>query len=358
MSDVIGMVVDTIDRLIDLDTARACTSSLSAGERPGLWASLDELGLSRLAIREADGGAEIGWPELCDALRAFARAGAPTPVPDEIVARALIAEAGLPQPNGMVVLADPQYCDVAFEQGRASGEARSVAYGRFADFVLLAAGPAEAGRIVLVDTAGATTRQAQNFAGEPRDTLSFSRATAEAMSWPAARRHLSGAGALLRSAQISGGLERLLELSVTYTAERRQFGKPLAAFQAVQQLLARLAEENVAATMAARSAFAARGGDGCEVWTAIAKVRAADAAVEASAIAHQLHGAIGFTLEHHLRYFTLRCLAWKQEYGSPEAWAKVISSIIGDASAAPWMRLVETGRAVGRTNQGERHVGT
>ena len=81
-------------------------------------------------------------------------------------------------------------------------------------------------------------------------------------SWPRRRCAAGSAaqpvwagGALVRSAQMAGGLEFLLAQSVKYVTERKQFGRPLAAFQAIQQNLALLAGHTAAAGMAAQQAF-------------------------------------------------------------------------------------------------------
>jgi len=347
MTDVIAMVVETIDRMIDLEAAREAVAATEYGRRPELWDRLEELGLSRLALAEADGGAECGWPGLCEVIRAFARSGAPGPLPEEATARALLAEAGLPQPGGIVVLADPRHTRVVQDGCGLSGTVGRVAHGRHADMLLLVAGGDAEAQIALVDVTGLEWHHASNMAGMPRDHVSLSGARADLADLPHAGLRLSRAGALLRSAQIAGATERMFGLSVAYAAERRQFGKPLAAFQAVQQMLARLAEESVAATVAARAAFAAEGTAQANAWAAAAKVRTGDAAAEAAAIAHQVHGAIGFTREHHLRYFSQSALSWKQEFGAPEDWAEQLTAAICDGRSDPWDRLVRIGAAVG-----------
>ena len=54
---------------------------------------------------------------------------------------------------------------------------------------------------------------------------------------------------------------------------------------------------------------------------ASAKIRCSEAAEKGSAIAHQVHGAIGFTIEHILHRYTLRALAWRDDFGSESYWA-------------------------------------
>src|ERR1700682_6524081 len=106
--------------------------------------------------------------------------------------------------------------------------------------------------IALVAAGGAKTEADASLAREPRDTLTWSGAPGVA-SAPLRGRlgpHPTWAGgALVRSAQMAGGLEFLLAQSVKYVTERKQFGRTLASFQAIQHQLALLAGHTAAAGM-------------------------------------------------------------------------------------------------------------
>lgn len=133
---------------------------------------------------------------------------------------------------------------------------------------------------------------------------------------------------MLLAAQMAGALQAALDLSVQYTRERKQFGKPLSSFQAIQQQLAVFAEEAAAANMAAAAAFRAadRGDAGFEI--ACAKLRANQAARVSTGIAHQVHGAMGFTAEYRLQHLTKRLWAWGSEHGNERHWADWIGARI------------------------------
>ena len=139
--------------------------------------------------------------------------------------------------------------------------------------------------------------------------------------------------AMILSARMAGALAAALDLSVQYTRERQQFGKPLASFQAIQQQLAVLAEEAAAADMAAASAFRAAdlvAEEGGDAWfeIACAKLRANQAARVSTGIAHQVHGAMGFTAEYRLQHLTKRLWAWGSECGNERYWAERIGAHI------------------------------
>jgi alkylation response protein AidB-like acyl-CoA dehydrogenase len=134
--------------------------------------------------------------------------------------------------------------------------------------------------------------------------------------------------AMMLAAKMAGALNAALELSIEYTRQRQQFGKPLASFQAIQQQLAVFAEEAAAADMAASAAF--RAADREDAWfeIACAKLRANQAARISTGIAHQVHGAMGFTAEYRLQHLTKRLWAWGSEHGNERIWADRIGARI------------------------------
>src|SRR5690606_3238566 len=109
-------------------------------------------------------------------------------------------------------------------------------------------------------------------------------------------------GALLRCGQTAGALAAVTALAADCANTGVQFGKPIRAFQAVQQSLAILASEAAAADVAALAAAAARDEGDAEFEIAVAKIRTGMAAGTGSALGHQAHGAIGFTDEYSLHY--------------------------------------------------------
>ena len=176
----------------------------------------------------------------------------------------------------------------------------------------------------------------KNMANEPRETLHF-----EGMQLPVeavlecpdavAGKGIFGHGALLRAQQMVGAMERCLDYSLMYANDRVQFGKPIAKFPAVQAMLVEVACETAAAGAAVDAAvqswhvgLSGQGHETFEFSVAIAKARAGEAAGKVASACHQVHGAIGFTHEHPLHYFTRRLWSWRDEFGSDEFWQREI----------------------------------
>jgi alkylation response protein AidB-like acyl-CoA dehydrogenase len=130
--------------------------------------------------------------------------------------------------------------------------------------------------------------------------------------------------ACLIAAQMAGAMQRVLEMTLQFANDRQQFGRPLGKFQAIQHQLAVMAEQVLAARMAAQIGCSAA----VTLNAAIAKARASEAAVEVVALAHSIHGAIGFTADYDLQLFTRRLNVWRLQAGSESYWQGVLGQAV------------------------------
>jgi acyl-CoA dehydrogenase len=298
-----------------------------AGEWSGeLWRAVDEAGYLDVL---ADGTG--GMVEAVAILRAAGHRAAPIPLPETMLARFLCALSGIEPPPGplSITLTDPddpaRYAPVPW-----GNIVEAVAIVGEASFTLAA-------RDRLRLEAGAS------LAGEPRDVLT---AIVEGRSTPlpnaVSADLVRGVGALLRAAQMAGAMEAALDLATTYANDRVQFGRPIGKFQAIQQQLALLAEEAAASLVAVESAAVsvAEGRSSAELALAAAKIRAGEAAGAVAEIAHQVHGAIGFTGEHSLHYLTRRLWSWRDEFGDEAYWAGMLGRRIAASGGAGLWPLI------------------
>lgn len=333
MSD--NMLKESCARLFaDLATRDA----LEASERAfpaAMWNALEEAGLTRPHLPEAQGGAGGTWLDAGTILVEAGRAALPLPIAETIAGASLLAAAGLKVPEGPLTVAQDE--SLALSGGKLSGRAASVPWGADAGHVVVVAGS----RVVLVAKGAAKATRETNLAGEPRDTLEWNGAAviAEGALMGLDARTLGAAG---RAAQMAGAIERALDLSIRYVVERKQFGRALAANQAVQQALAVLAGHSAAATIAAEHAFRAlASGSEARFEIAAAKVRCGEAASMATNLAHQAHGAIGFTREYVLQHATRRLWSWRAEFGSDAAWAEWLGRCVCERGPEVfWAELV------------------
>lgn len=354
------MLEQSVERALVAHGGRAAQAQMEAGILPAaLWEEITALGLPRALLPEAEGGAGCAALDVLPALLALARRAAATPAGEDMLARWALARSSMPQPEGIVTLG-PDGDDLTWSaDGTVSGALDGVPWGRHAAWAVVPGPRGEAGGdcVALVDLSGARVSCDANLAGEPRDRLHLAGAVVR-LGRRGAGPGPRTIGAALRAASIAGAVRGALDLAVAHARVRQQFGKPIAAFQAIQQQLAVLAEEALAADMAVRAAFAALDGPHAVAWSAAAKSRCGDAARAAIAVAHQVLGAMGFTREHDLHLLTTRLMSWNAEFGGGPAWA---DRLCAEAMAGEglWENLVAWGDAArpGEGDTGESDTG-
>jgi len=306
-------------------------ASADTGFDAGLWATLEETGLARLTLPAGSGGSEASFADSAVVLAAAGAHAARVPlVETDLQAGWLLTIAGIPVPDGPLTLATGDL-DITRTHERASGTLHRVPWARSAGVVMLAGDS-----VLLFDPAGLTVADGANVAEEPRDTVTVDGAVTAASIGDRAGTELRLRGALGRACLLAGAARGALAASVRYAGERVQFGRPIGRFQAVQQQLALAAAEVAAAGAAADAAARAADTDGvlgARFAIAAAKARTSQAAGEVARIAHQVHGAIGFTREHDLRLVTTRLWAWRDEDGSEAEWNDVVATMALEAGA-------------------------
>jgi len=312
------------------DLIRDAAERLFAAHRdsPALWEELASAGYDRPFA------AGLELPEALSLLLSAGRHALPAPLAETLLAGWLLRAAGLAQPAGPLTVAPVREGDAiaATREGgrwRLQGTARRVPWARGATAIVVVAGDG----VALASPADCRIAHGENLAGEPRDDVEFTDTPAQGAAAPVDAAALRALGAVARSAQIAGALQAVLETSVRYASERVQFGRPIGRFQAVQQNLAVLAGQAAAATAAAEAAIEATAQGFASHAIAAAKIRAGEAASLGAAIAHQVHGAIGFTQEYPLNRLTRRLWSWRDEFGNEAHWARVLGGAVAAAGA-------------------------
>ena len=323
MNELQTLLSDSITKLLDDLATKETIRKAEDGEWPAaLWEALVENGMTRILVPEAQEGAGATWQDAHVVLKAAGAASAPVPLAEGILAGFILGRAGIAMPEGVVTVMEG---DFTLENGRLSGVARAVPWGRNATHAVTLVESGWGVETVLAPLQYARIEKDRSVAREPRDTLSFDHLVVDTGWAGLPGNGLKLYGALTRSVQMAGALDYLTRASVQYANERTQFGKPIGKFQAIQQQLAVLSTQAAAVGIAAAHgcacADAVTSGDAAAFEIAVAKVRADDASSIATSIAHQVHGAIGFTYEHGLHFATRRLWSWRAEFGSGAEWA-------------------------------------
>ncbi len=286
-----NLIVDATRRILrDLGDPQAIGHASGPWRAP-LWRALEDAGLTRAWVPEELGGAGVPLAEGFEILRIAGEFAVAVPLAETLLAGWLLSRARIPVPTGALSVA-------AARTGIAQavpldGETENLIFrGDFA-------------------------------ADEPAMLM----------------------GAAVRATQMSGALQSILDRSVAYAKERVAFERPIGGFQAVQHNLARLAGETAAALAAAGSAADAictepEFNDAVFLEVASAKIRVGEAAETGAAIAHQVHGAIGFSREHVLHRYTQRLWAWRDDFGDESAWAvRLGAKVAAHGADALWPAL-------------------
>lgn len=348
MSENEILIAETATRIFsDLADPQAINCNSSVSWKAPLWEALAQSGLTLAWVPEALGGAGAHLADGFAIISLSGKFALPIPLAETLLAGWLLAQAGISSPAGPMSVAPTHPGDriTLNSDGTLSGHARGVPFARDAPHLAVCADAGGRTAIALVETGECRIAHGQNLAGDALDTVTFNRARPrEAGCAPVAadQTSLMLMGAATRAQASAGALEGLLELSVRYANEQVAFDRPIGKFQVIQHNLARLAGEAAAAMTAAGSAadtiiqagiHAGTFDDAVFLEVASAKIRSAEAATEGAAIAHQIHGAIGFTREHILHRFTLRLLAWRDDFGNESHWAAALGNAVAARGA-------------------------
>ena len=345
MSESGSIVAETAARIFaDLADPQEVNSARDTAWKEPLWRALAESGLTLAWVPEEHGGAGA---ELADGFAILGVAGryaAAVPLAETLLAGWLLSRAGLSAPDGAMSVAPARPGDKTAlnADGTLSGQARGVPFAKEAKHLAVLAGSS----VALVETKACRLSEGLNLASEPSNTVTFDKVKPLAIGKTAIdQTALMLMGCTVRSVETAGALEAILDMTVRYANERVAFERPIAKFQAVQHNLARLAGEVSAAMTAAYSAADAIAraetfDDVIFLEATAAKIRSAEAAQEGAAIAHQVHGAIGFTNEHILHRYTLRMLSWRDDFGNESYWAAELGNKIAARGADEFWPLV------------------
>lgn len=351
MAESDNIVVETAEKIFaDLADPQEINNDKKDSWQAPLWRALTEAGLPLSWVPDDLGGSGASLADGFALLNAAGRFAVAVPLAETMLAGWLLAQAKIASPEGeMTVLpASPKDRITIDADGSLSGRARGVPFAKAAKHFAVLAHGKDGVSIALVDAAKARTESGLNVGYDHSDTVTLEKIQPVAIK-PAPKGFDQTAmmlmGGVARSLQIAGALEAMLDISVRYSNERVAFEKKISKFQAVQHNLARLAGESAAALAAATSAAdaisnAASFDDAVYLEAAAAKIRCAEAAEKGGAIAHQVHGAIGFTLEHILHRYSLRALAWRDDFGSESHWAVELGKLVSKRGADELWPLV------------------
>lgn len=347
-----NIVVETAEKIFsDLADPQTINTDKTGAWKAPLWQALTEAGLPLSWVAEDCGGSGASIADGFALLGAAGRFAIAVPLAETMLAGWLLAQGKIASPQGEMTIApaSPKDRITANADGMLTGRARAVPFAKSAKHLAVLANGRNGPVIALVEATQVRIEAGLSLGNDNSDTVTFDRVQPIAIK-PAPEGFDQSAlmlmGGVARSMQIAGSLESMLAISLRYSNERVAFERKISKFQAVQHNLARLAGESAAALTAATSAAdtiasnPSFNDDAVFLEAVAAKIRCAEAAEKGGGIAHQVHGAIGFTIEHILHRFSLRALAWRDDFGAESYWAVELGKRIAARGADELWPLV------------------
>jgi acyl-CoA dehydrogenase len=352
-----SIISEQADRQFRELLTREALAAASAGRWQGeLWRKLEESALSLALVPEEQGGVGLTAADAMEIVRLSGYRGLPLPLGETMIGKALWSAAGgdvgiageLPMLLASIAEGGPAALHQTTSGMTLAGATAAVAFGDIpASLLLHARTPAGEGFLVLLDTQALPRTRHAGSAFEAQ--LSFRLDGIEVpgdrcLPWqPSSSLALHAHGAILRSMQMAGAMQRSMELGLQYAGERVQFGKSISRFAPVQDMLVEAAAETAAAVTAVGLAvehWRLDPSDDSLFCIAAAKARSGEAAGKVSALIHQVHGAIGFTQEHVVHQYTRRLWAWRDDFGSESFWSQWIGErVCASPGGALWPLL-------------------
>jgi alkylation response protein AidB-like acyl-CoA dehydrogenase len=314
----------------------------------GLWEKMTAQGFPGIIFPEEHGGMGLGKVELALLMEEMGRALVPGPFLSTIAAAAVVDACGSEQQKqeylgpvcaggarAALALTDrPARRPLQVREGALTGEKLFVSDAAVADFLVVAGEPG-----VHVVRAGAC---GMRIAAMPAMDLTrklysveFDNTPAAALANPSGLDRALEIATMAVAAELVGGMQRVLDLAVEYAKTRKQFGKPIGQFQAVQHQLADSYLETESARSAAYYAAWALEENAPDAGTAvsIAKMYASDAARNVGNRGIQVHGGMGFTWENDVHLYYRRFKANETAFGDATEHRERIARLVIDRAS-------------------------
>lgn len=326
MSEVKEMVVEVVEKVFKDKIEKETVDLLEDNQwAENIWQVLLENELHNVAVSEEEGGAGGDIEDLLALYELVGKYAAPVPFIEHTLANFLLQYVGAKGNEQLTTYSVTAPLTLA--DNTLQGTLKHVAWAKYAEQLVALAKEGEQTYLVVVNVADAQRIDSTNLAAEPRATLVFEKVKAFP-KYALTTEQQTQLTKFVTAASVSkmlGALTTAFHLSVQFSKEREQFGRPIHRFQLVQQHLAILAGEEtlMAVATANMQALLAENKERNEV--AYARLRMDEASRIVATSAHQVHAAIGVTHEHRLHQFTRRLWAWRDEDFTASYWKKQLA---------------------------------
>ena len=339
------------------------------GYVPELWKEMADLGWVGLPFAEKYGGGGFKFLDLVILIEEMGRACLPGPFLSTVVLGGMpVAEWGTEEQKKAIL---PKLCKgelvmtMALTEPVGRYEAKAVQVkavaegdsyvingtklfvndGNVADKMIVVARTAEKSdpekgiTLFIVDrkSPGISTVVLRTIAGDKQCEVTFNKVKVPKANvlgkvdegWPMVKKVMEWA-ALAKSAEMMGGAQQVLEMTIQYAKDRVQFDRPIGSFQIIQHYLADMSIDVDSSRVSLhKAAWMLSEGIPCRKEIAVIKGWLSEAYRRVAAQAHQIHGAIGFTKDHDLELYFRRAKAGELYFGDADFHREVVAQELG-----------------------------
>ena len=363
------MLKNSAQEFLEAECSKDYVREMEEDERgytPELWQKLAEQGWLGLIIPEKYGGVELEYQDLIVLLEEMGRYMLPGPYFSTVVMGGMtITDAAteeqkqeyLPQiAEGQIIVTlainepsgrwDAEGIELkASENGDKwvlDGTKLFVPNAHVSDYVVVAARTGEGANdislfIVSTQAKGVEETLLQTIASDRQSEVVFNNvelSSADLLGeknagWSTIEKVLQW-GAIGKCAEMTGGGQEVLDMTVEYAKQRTQFGRPIGTFQAIQHHCANMATDVEGSKFITyQAAWRLSEGLPADREVAMAKAWVSEAYRRVCALGHQSHGAIGFTKEHNMQLYSRRAKAAELAFGDADLHLDKVSEILG-----------------------------
>ncbi|KGR76315.1 acyl-CoA dehydrogenase family protein [Ureibacillus sinduriensis] len=344
MSEMKDMIAGVVERIFKEKVEKETVDLLETGKwGEEVWQLLVENEIEKVAIKEGHGGAGGDYEDLFHLYRLVGKYAVPIPFVEHTLAN-LVLEYVNSQPQSGLSTIHIATQPLELIKGKVTGQLQHVPWARYAEKIVTLATEQGKNSLIIIDLEEATIENSTNLAAEPRDHLRFTDANILLNHLLTEQQHefLTQLQTAATVSKMVGAIDRAFELTLQFSKEREQFGRPIHRFQLVQQHLAILAGEQALSSSALDNIIALLVEGQVKDEIAFARLKLDDASRIVATSAHQVHAAIGVTHEHRLHHYTRRLWAWRDEDFHGNYWRKQLADKLLHSTNTIWEDLTKS----------------
>ena len=336
MKDEVKIILDICDKILlkNIDHHLRLNLEPNSTQFKTLKNEIISSELTKLLVKEDLGGAGMTLTDIIPIIQLSAQYGTPVPFIETIISNFLLSELNIKAENDFITLTNKTE-NILIKKDKISGNFKSIPYLHLAEKILVETEIKNQKYFILFKKGGKLTLE-KNFLSEPKFDLDASELEIISMMEKPEPIDVQNLLINVRSIQSFGAMEKILKLCIEYCSQRKQFGRTLSKFQMIQNHISEIALE-VAASGASLSTLKNNNKNFYNLKsTAIPKIRTGIASGKVIALSHQVHGAMGFTKEYELSYFTKALNSWRNEFGNEIYWQNILGKLFLNQNKNFW----------------------